>query len=711
MKRNYEMRIKLLSDLCVSDGGVYNSFIDIDVCYDEYGLPYIPAKRMKGCLRECALELNDWGCEVDIAALFGSGGETKSSVKIENAYLENMNLYKKEINAGKGHILVHPQNILRNFTYLRSQTSIDYVSGVAEENSLRCSRVIKKGLEFVAKVQLEEKFYNDFAQCCTVWKHMGIARTRGMGEIQVTLEKKQESSFELEHSEWKEGSNKIVYELELLEPVICKSVNGQEENTLDYIEGAKVLGIFAQAIKEKESAEAFLEVLDAGEINFSNAYLCEEGRRFLEVPGTYYSIKNNDELYLDYAYNEAGKKEDGIQPNQMKHCYVAKNEEGKLIKKDVLVEERYHHSRPEDKGIGRAYVSENSNSKFYQMSSIMAGQTFQGFIQGTSQQIKRVYDVLKEKEIVQIGSGNSAEYGKVKFRMVDVKASSEKTIYGKRFMVTLLSPAIVYNDNATYTTQVNDFIEEMKWELGIEKEVLKVTQCFLKYTEIGGFQVTWKKRKPTIEAFDKGTVIIFELKEAKELKVKECYWLGERVQEGFGEMKIEVLEEGNRKQKIYKEENSKDKVALDISTMEFLPQIATSLFDEFVEMKAAKRAKEIIDKNKDWKSSVECKATINNMLLMCKERESLQEVKKDVMDRFSDKNSEKKGKKHKIAITILEEVKKSCSDSDSSLIKDFKDNYNIAKMTINEEEIKKNYLYYILLELKYVLRKGEKSNE
>ena len=708
MKRNYEMRIKLLSDLCVSDGGVYNSFIDIDVCYDEYGLPYIPAKRMKGCLRECALELNDWGCEIDIAALFGSEGKKKSSVKIENAYLENSNLYRKEINAGKGHILVHPQNVLRNFTYLRSQTSINYVSGAAEENSLRCSRVIKRGLEFVSKVQLEEKFYNDFQQCCTVWRHMGIARTRGMGEIQVTLGRKEECFRESEHSEWREGSDTIVYELELLEPVICKSVNGQEENTMDYIEGAKVLGIFAQAIKEKESAEAFLEVLDAGKIKFSNAYLCEEGRRFLEVPGTYYSIKNNEKSYLDYAYNETKKEEQIIQPNQMKHCYVAKTEDGQLLKKDVLVEERYHHSRPEDKGIGRVYVSENDNSKFYQMSSIMAGQTFQGFIQGTNQQIKRVYDVLKEKELVQVGYGNSAEYGNVKFRMVGVKASGQKIIHGKRFMVTLLSPAIIYNDNATYTTQIDDFIEEMKWELGIENEELEEQQYFVKYTTIGGFQVTWGMRKPTIEAFDKGTVIIFELKEAKDLIVKNCYWIGERVQEGFGEMKIEVLEEGNRKQKIYKEENSKDEVVLDISSMEFLPQIATSLFEEYVEMKAAKRAKEIIEKNKDWKSSVECKATINNMLLMCGERETLQEVKKDAMERFSDKNSEKKGKKHKIAITILEEAEKGGSDFDSPLIKEFNDNYNIAKMIMNEEEVKKKYLYYILLELKYVLRKGEK---
>ena len=38
--KKYQLRIQLLSDLCVSDGGVYNSSLDIDICHDEYGFPY-----------------------------------------------------------------------------------------------------------------------------------------------------------------------------------------------------------------------------------------------------------------------------------------------------------------------------------------------------------------------------------------------------------------------------------------------------------------------------------------------------------------------------------------------------------------------------------------------------------------------------------------------------------------------------------------------
>ena len=53
--------IELLSDLCVSTGESYNSYIDTDVVYDDYGMPYIPGKRIKGCIREAALELVEFG--------------------------------------------------------------------------------------------------------------------------------------------------------------------------------------------------------------------------------------------------------------------------------------------------------------------------------------------------------------------------------------------------------------------------------------------------------------------------------------------------------------------------------------------------------------------------------------------------------------------------------------------------------------------------
>ena len=71
-------------------------------------------------------------------------------------------------------------------------------------------------------------------------------------------------------------------------------------------------------------------------------------------------------------------------------------QDGRLQKYDVEMEERYHHSRPEDKSIGRAIDS--ASSKFYQISSIKAGQTFKGFVSGKPELIREIYELLKKNQ-------------------------------------------------------------------------------------------------------------------------------------------------------------------------------------------------------------------------------------------------------------------------------------------------------------------------
>ena len=205
--KKYKLIIELLSDLCVANGGVYNSMLDTDVCYDAYGLPYIPGKRIKGCLRECALELQDWGEEElqvkkkynpvlrveedydPIEALFGKKGDSKnkSAIRISDARLEDDERLLNEINAGDA-ILYHPQNVLGQYTYIRSQTSIDLETGVAKKNSLRTMRVINRGLKFIAKVESNDDVsYELLSDICTCLRNIGLARTRGLGEVKCEL--------------------------------------------------------------------------------------------------------------------------------------------------------------------------------------------------------------------------------------------------------------------------------------------------------------------------------------------------------------------------------------------------------------------------------------------------------------------------------------------------------------------------------------------
>ena len=53
-RKEQQLIITLKSDLCAGSGYSYAGIVDSDLCYDIYGIPYIPAKRLKGCLREAA---------------------------------------------------------------------------------------------------------------------------------------------------------------------------------------------------------------------------------------------------------------------------------------------------------------------------------------------------------------------------------------------------------------------------------------------------------------------------------------------------------------------------------------------------------------------------------------------------------------------------------------------------------------------------------
>lgn len=187
-----KIKIELLSDLCTTSGETYNSLVDTDITYDEYGIPYIPAKRMKGCIREAALELVEFGI-IDKSMLhkvFGGGESDKSSFWLSNARVADYDMYVNDINNFGHEEITRPQNVIKRFTYMRTQTSVDKDTGVAKENSLRTIRVAKKGLVFEADCgELSGEFdINVFKEAVSLVKHMGMSRTRGLGLVNMSLQ-------------------------------------------------------------------------------------------------------------------------------------------------------------------------------------------------------------------------------------------------------------------------------------------------------------------------------------------------------------------------------------------------------------------------------------------------------------------------------------------------------------------------------------------
>ncbi len=699
MKR-YRIQIKLLSDLCVSDGSVYNSLLDTDVCYDHYGFPYIPAKRLRGCLRECALELKEWGDKViDPDQLFGKAGDGDkdnathvSFFRIGNAYLNNYQELHRFVTENQGHVVVHPQNILNHFSYIRRQTAIDQETGTADEKSLRSIRVIDKGLVFYADVEAPDLTYEaPLQRCCRVFRHMGLARTRGLGEVHVSLDTAPtEAENRIDQKPLEDGATALSYSVELIEPIISQSADGGLFQRIDYIEGSKILGLLSEYV------DNYSEYISEGNLICTNAYPECNGKRYTEVPGYIYKIKNDKTRFVNKLYSDAdGQNElQDKQINQMKHCYVAQNER-ELDILDVIMEQRYHHRRPEDKSIGRAVSNGEGESDFYQIDSIAEGQFYTGMIFGGVEQIKQAYKIITDHADTVLGTARMSEYGKVRICITNTWERHDNKRRVTDFVVELVSPTICYSDKAVATTDVKALTEEIHAQLGICGEPSEV---YLRYTTISGFNVTWGKRKPTISVFDKGTAIRFHADDGIEIAEDGRIFLGERTAEGYGEAFVRELDlNGQMIGSIKQDSEAGDQREIS-SSSEFAKTLTMHLFYPYLRQQAIGIASGLFKQE-------EAKATISNLLQMTKEFQNIDQIKAAADQRFS-KKSDKKQEKKKIADSVLEKVEKEitairCGFTEKYRVKDFELDENATKILLLKE---------VLAQGKYLLReKGDKK--
>lgn len=698
MKRKGVIRIELMSDLCVSDGGVYNSALDTEICKTAEGIPYIPAKRLKGCLRECALELNDWGMQIPVKELFGDEGDARGKVRISNAYIEDYDRIRRDIAAASRTCaapIVHPQNVIDSYSYIRTETSVDYDTGVAKDDTLRTMRVADKGLVFLAETAVDEELVPYLQDVCRALRHMGISRTRGLGEVKVTFTTADEKT-EASGTAVNDDADMLVYSVHLEEPLIVKSVAGGEQKSKDYLDGSMILGLLAERLKQED--KDFLAYVQEGKLRCSNAYIAVNGTRLAEVGGNLFAIKNNHKEYLNMFHE--GTIEKNEQPQRIKHCYVQETEDG-LLKADVSMEERYHHRRPEDKSIGRADPKIDDNrSQFYQISSIREDQTFMGFITGSHAQIMEAAHLLSKDPECFLGFGRSSEYGRCTITVVSCGKQSVKTVSARNFAVKLNAPTIIYNETAQASLDAKDLVREMNAVIGFDH--VKEKRHDMNYTQTGGWNTTWGMRKPVVSAFDKGTVIQFHSDEPVELHIPEPLFLGERTSEGFGEAEVEILDAGGKFRGAYaKKGEAKAVGSFDISTVPEIHRLADHLLQSRIELTASGDAEELSQK---MKGKDALKPVVANLLRMCEDSGSYQKVKEFAEDRFS-KNGENKDAKNKCAERLFEKAD-DASVVESEFMRDYSlDGYQYPG------SIPFDYLKALLREIKYRLRENDNAGK
>ena len=144
----YNLKIELLSGTNPGSGEGWAGLIDSDVVFDDYGIPFIPARRIKGILRENAMDIvaalesssSESAKNINeklIKKLFGKQGQEHSApLAIRNAYLEEYQDIREWFCWARKELphLATPDRIISAFTSLKKQTAIDE-SGVQKDHS------------------------------------------------------------------------------------------------------------------------------------------------------------------------------------------------------------------------------------------------------------------------------------------------------------------------------------------------------------------------------------------------------------------------------------------------------------------------------------------------------------------------------------------------------------------------------------------------
>ncbi len=183
---------------------------DSTIVHDRYGIPFIPAKRVRGVLYESTLEVAEMmqaaGLKTftidDVKVLFNrlESVEDNPRLSLSNLTIADYDVVASELAALEQHYpdVFTKKRVLEEYTSMRYYTSIDQVTGTALEGTLHNSRVLNRGLVFSGRIGVEDITETErLILACAVRNLTGIGgkRNRGFGQIECTIDDK---AFDLE---------------------------------------------------------------------------------------------------------------------------------------------------------------------------------------------------------------------------------------------------------------------------------------------------------------------------------------------------------------------------------------------------------------------------------------------------------------------------------------------------------------------------------
>lgn len=545
------LEITLKSDLCAGSGYSYAGMIDTDAVYDSCGLPYIPARRLKGCLREaaCLIHTDDRKIET----LFGvSGNDHSGSLKIGNAVLKNYSVLAKSIRAGIKQNRMTVYEVLDEFTSVRAATRIDRRTNTAEDNSLRYIRVVNhyspldgKEMVFEAPVSFSGDAVT-FIRIAKALRSIGMNRNRGLGAVGCRFIRKDDENNRMKINV-PSDADMLTLLFENEEPLVLTDLNDVKTET--FIRGRSVLGAAANLYLKKYGKDAadgrtFRQLFLDGSTVFTNAYpaVRTDCGWMRTVPASFYmnKMKKSGKLVNLLCENDtdgdpAYSWENGNQPKLLKGKYLCRLKNDSFIIKEPDTDIDYHHSEVQPSGNGQ-------NGILYTSEVLRPGQHFMCSIYSSPENIRLLAELFEGQEIC-FGKSKTAQYGKC--TVEEMKAEKDGSHYEQMdglIAVTLCSDAIFKISDegmARYTVDFDETAAEIAAELELSDYEVIGEKSFAQAGETNGYYGKWNLKRQALPCIKAGSTYVFRL--AYPQMVRTNIFVGRGGQDCCGEAAVEPL--------------------------------------------------------------------------------------------------------------------------------------------------------------------------
>lgn len=203
MTRPLALHLQLLSDTTFSRGEGTAGVVDTEVEHDEFGMPFVGGRTVRGLLRDSWLSMGEYFPKLASAAarVLGRSQAVDESccLRIGDAGLPPA--VRKVIRAAVDPKVdpqrdkrLTPGQILAGFTSIRHQTAEDRSTGAPARSTLRSSRVVLRGFVFESRLtwldgaEPSDADLQVLALSALATRHGGLLRNRGRGHLCITFD-------------------------------------------------------------------------------------------------------------------------------------------------------------------------------------------------------------------------------------------------------------------------------------------------------------------------------------------------------------------------------------------------------------------------------------------------------------------------------------------------------------------------------------------